>query len=166
MTCLRFKPVVALVVAGSMFVSSTAAVAATAHASAPQQVDPWAALSILSAGAPAAALCGAAAATAAQAGAEALRAGALGRFQQLSPGGGNGAHLAQSRAYTLSGGERRCVDLDLEVALVLVPIPDLDRERQEEGDPVPGRRTGPAGGGAGVRAPGRRPGLARCRAAA
>jgi len=69
MTSLRFKPVVALVVAGSMFVSSTAAVAATAHASAPQQVDPWAALSILSAGAPAAALCGAAAATAAQAGA-------------------------------------------------------------------------------------------------
>ena len=59
----------ALVVAGSMFVSSTAAVAATANASAPQQVDPWAALSILSAGAPAAALCGAAAATAAQAGA-------------------------------------------------------------------------------------------------
>src|SRR5882757_597889 len=60
MTCLRFKPVVALVVAGSMFVSSTAAIA-SAPAPAPQQIEPWAALSILSAGAPAAALCGAAA---------------------------------------------------------------------------------------------------------
>jgi hypothetical protein len=42
-----------------MFISSTGAIAAT-H-SAPQQIDPWAALSVLSAGAPAAALCGAAA---------------------------------------------------------------------------------------------------------
>jgi hypothetical protein len=61
MTSLKFKPVVALVVAGSMFVSSTAAVA-SAPSSAPRQIEPWAALSILSAGAPAAALCGAAAA--------------------------------------------------------------------------------------------------------
>jgi len=63
---LRFKPVVAAVVAGSMFVSSTGAVAATSPRSAPQQIEPWAALSVLSAGAPAAALCGAAV-TAAQA---------------------------------------------------------------------------------------------------
>lgn len=66
MTCLRFKPVVAAVVAGSMFVSSTGAIAATAPGSASQQIEPWAALSLMSAGAPAAALCGAAA-TAAQA---------------------------------------------------------------------------------------------------
>ena len=65
MTSLRFKPIVAAVVAGSMFVSSTGAIAATAP-SASQQIEPWAALSVLSAGAPAAALCGAAA-TAAQA---------------------------------------------------------------------------------------------------
>jgi hypothetical protein len=57
---LRFKPIVAAVVAGSMFVSSTGAVAATSSRSAPQQIEPWAALSVLSAGAPAAALCGAA----------------------------------------------------------------------------------------------------------
>jgi hypothetical protein len=61
---MAFKPVVAFMVAGSMFVSSTGAVAATT--STPQQIDPWAALSVLSAGAPAAALCGAAV-TAAQA---------------------------------------------------------------------------------------------------
>ena len=66
MTSLRFKPVVALMVVGSMFVSSTGAIAATAPASAPQQIAPWAALSMMSAGAPAAALCGAAV-TAAQA---------------------------------------------------------------------------------------------------
>ena len=44
MSCLRFKPAVAFVVAGSMFVSSTGAVAATASAPAPQQIQPWAAL--------------------------------------------------------------------------------------------------------------------------
>jgi hypothetical protein len=49
-----------------MFVSSTGAVAATIRPTAPQQIEPWAALSVLSAGAPAAALCGAAV-TAAQA---------------------------------------------------------------------------------------------------
>jgi len=64
MTCLRFKPIVALVAAGSMFVSSTAAVAATARAPAPQQVEPWVALSALSGGAPAVAVYGAAAAVA------------------------------------------------------------------------------------------------------
>lgn len=66
MASLRFKPVVALVVAGSMFVSSTGAIAATAPASAPQQIAPWVALSALSGGAPAVAVYGAAA-TAAQA---------------------------------------------------------------------------------------------------
>jgi len=60
MASLRFRPVVAVMVAGSMFISSTGAVAAT-HPVSAQQVDPWAALSVLSAGAPAAALCGAAA---------------------------------------------------------------------------------------------------------
>ena len=68
MASMRFKPMVALVVAGSMFVSSTGAVAATHPASVPQQIEPWAALSVLSSGAPAAALCGAAV-TATQAGA-------------------------------------------------------------------------------------------------
>lgn len=65
MDFLRTKPVVALMVSGSLFVSSTGAIAAPA--SAPQQIAPWAALSMMSAGAPAAALCGAAAATASQA---------------------------------------------------------------------------------------------------
>ena len=59
MASLRFKSMVGLMVAGSMFVSSTGAVAAPAVSA--QQIDPWAALSVLSAGAPAAALCGAAA---------------------------------------------------------------------------------------------------------
>ena len=69
MASLRFKSMVGLMVAGSMFVSSTGAVAASASARAPvsaQQIDPWAALSVLSAGAPAAALCGAAATAGAQ----------------------------------------------------------------------------------------------------
>jgi len=66
MASLRFKPVVAMMVASSMLVSSTGAFAATHASSVPQQIEPWAALSVLSAGAPAAALCGAAA-TAAQA---------------------------------------------------------------------------------------------------
>jgi hypothetical protein len=55
---------VAAVLAGSMIMSSTAAVAATTPA-APVQVSPWAALTGLTAGAPAAALCGATAAAAA-----------------------------------------------------------------------------------------------------
>jgi len=67
MACLRFRPIVAAMVASSLIVSSTGAVAATmTPASAvPQQVNPWATLSALSAGAPAAALCGGTAATAA-----------------------------------------------------------------------------------------------------
>jgi hypothetical protein len=50
-----------------MLASSTGAAAATTSVSASQQINPWAALSLMSAGAPAAALCGAAAATAAAA---------------------------------------------------------------------------------------------------
>jgi len=61
MASLRFKPMVALMVAGSMFVSSTGAIAATAPSSAPQQVAPWVALSALTGGAPAVAVAGAAA---------------------------------------------------------------------------------------------------------
>lgn len=64
MASLRFKPAVALVVAGSMLVSSTGAVAATTSVST-QRVDPWAALSVLTQSAPAAALCGSAGTTAA-----------------------------------------------------------------------------------------------------
>ena len=60
-----FKPAVALVVAGSMLVSSTGAVAATTSIPSAQRVDPWAALSVLTQSAPAAALCGSAATTAA-----------------------------------------------------------------------------------------------------
>jgi hypothetical protein len=68
MACSRF---VALIAAGSLCVSSTGAVAATAsspiaHAASAQQLDPWATLSALSGVAPAAALCGAAVAAAAQ----------------------------------------------------------------------------------------------------
>ena len=69
MASLRFKSMIGLMVAGSMFVSSTGAVAATASAPVPisaQQIDPWAALSVLSSGAPAAALCAGAATAAAQ----------------------------------------------------------------------------------------------------
>ena len=61
MASMRFKSMVGLMVAGSMFVSSTGAVAASPSAISAQRIDPWAALSVLSAGAPAAALCGAAA---------------------------------------------------------------------------------------------------------
>ena len=57
---LNFRQVVAMSIAGSMLVSSTAAIAAPVVAPT-QQIDPWAALSVLSAGAPAAALCGSAA---------------------------------------------------------------------------------------------------------
>lgn len=61
MASLRFKSMVGLTVAGSMFISTTGAVAASPSAISAQKIDPWAALSVLSAGAPAAALCGAAA---------------------------------------------------------------------------------------------------------
>lgn len=61
---LRANPMVGVLVAGSLFVSSTGAVAAT-PAVAASQVNPWAALTAMSGGAPAAALCGAAAVAAA-----------------------------------------------------------------------------------------------------
>ncbi len=61
---LRANPFVGVLVAGSLFVSSTGAVAATTAAAVPQ-VNPWAALTAMSGGAPAAALCGAAAVAAA-----------------------------------------------------------------------------------------------------
>lgn len=61
---LRANPFVGVLVAGSLFVSSTGAVAATSAAAVPQ-VNPWAALTAMSGGAPAAALCGAAAMAAA-----------------------------------------------------------------------------------------------------
>lgn len=64
MACLRLKPFVACVVAGSMLVSSTGAIAAQSPTPA-QQINPWAALTVMSAGAPAAALCGSAAVAAA-----------------------------------------------------------------------------------------------------
>jgi hypothetical protein len=57
------KRVVGSLVAGSLMMSSTVAIAST-PAPAPQ-VDPWAVLSAMSGGAPAAAMCGAAAAAAA-----------------------------------------------------------------------------------------------------
>jgi hypothetical protein len=60
----RVKGVIGALVAGSMMLGSTAALATPAPA---PQVDPWAVLTAMSAGAPAAAMCGsAAAATAAQ----------------------------------------------------------------------------------------------------
>src|SRR3982751_3764839 len=58
----RLNGVFGAVVAGSLMLSSTAAVA-SAPASV-QQVDPWAVLTAMSNGAPAAAMCGAAAAAA------------------------------------------------------------------------------------------------------
>jgi hypothetical protein len=62
----RYKGLVAVFVSGSLMFSSTAAVAASAPTPAPQ-INPWAALTAMSGGAPAAALCGATAATAAAA---------------------------------------------------------------------------------------------------
>ena len=59
-----YKNFVGVLVAGSLMFSSTGAVAATASAAAPQ-IDPWAALAVLSGGSPAATVCGAAAAAAA-----------------------------------------------------------------------------------------------------
>jgi hypothetical protein len=66
MAGLRCRSVIGVLVAGSMIFSSTGAIAAAAPAT--TQVDPWAALSVMSGGASAVAVCGAAAtaATAAQ----------------------------------------------------------------------------------------------------
>ena len=60
----RMKGVLGAIVAGSMMLSSTAAFAS---APARAQVDPWAILTAMSGGAPAAAICGSSAAAAASA---------------------------------------------------------------------------------------------------
>lgn len=60
----RLNRVVGVLIAGSMFVSSSGAVAASSAAQIPQ-INPWAALTAMTGGAPAAALCGAAAVAAA-----------------------------------------------------------------------------------------------------
>lgn len=58
------SPLVGMLVAGSLMVSSTSAIGATTASTVPQ-ANPWATLTALSGGAPAAALCGAAAVAAA-----------------------------------------------------------------------------------------------------
>ena len=63
MACSRFRGVVGILVAGSMIFSSSAAVAASGLPA--PQVSAWAALTALTGGAPAAALCGSVAVTAA-----------------------------------------------------------------------------------------------------
>jgi hypothetical protein len=63
MACSRFKGFIGAVIAGSMVVSSTGAVAASSAVPAvvpATQIDPWVALTAMSGGATAAALCGAA----------------------------------------------------------------------------------------------------------
>ena len=62
----RFKGFVGLIAAGSLFVSSTGAVAAASSAPIPQ-VHPWAALAVMSGATPAAVVCGGAAVAAAAA---------------------------------------------------------------------------------------------------
>ena len=57
----RVKGVIGVWIAGSLMFGSTVA---TASPAAPNQASPWAVLSVMSGGAPAAAMCGAAAATA------------------------------------------------------------------------------------------------------
>ena len=64
MASTRFRGVVGFLVAGSLVFSSTGA-AAAGTLLAPQQIGPWAALTALTGGAPAAALCGSAAVAAA-----------------------------------------------------------------------------------------------------
>jgi hypothetical protein len=56
MACSRFKGFVGIVVATSLFASSTAAVASTGSAPT-YQINPWAALAVMSGAAPVAALC-------------------------------------------------------------------------------------------------------------
>lgn len=66
MRMFRSNPLVGVLVAGSLVISSTGAAAATT-ANAVPQINPWAALTALSGGAPAAALCGGGAVAAAAA---------------------------------------------------------------------------------------------------
>jgi hypothetical protein len=68
MTRSAFRGIVGFAIAGSMLASSSGAVAATYSAPAPQY-NPWAVLTVMSGGAPAAAMCGAAAVAAAAQGA-------------------------------------------------------------------------------------------------
>ena len=63
MAVARLKRLAGAVAASALLFSSTGAIAASTPA--PQQISPWAALTVLSGGAPAAAVCGAAAAAAA-----------------------------------------------------------------------------------------------------
>ena len=68
MACSGFKGFAGVLIAGSMFLSSTGAVAAASSVPVPAtQINPWAALTAMSGGAPAAALCGAATVAAAAA---------------------------------------------------------------------------------------------------
>ena len=60
----RLNRIVGVLIAGSLFVSSSGGVAASSTAAVPQ-INPWAALTAMTGGAPAAALCGAAAMAAA-----------------------------------------------------------------------------------------------------
>lgn len=66
----RFKGLIGVIAGTSLFISSTAAVAAVNSAPVPQ-VNPWAALAVMSGSAPAAVLCGSSAAVAAAASAAA-----------------------------------------------------------------------------------------------
>lgn len=77
----NYNRVVGVLIAGAMFVSSTGAVAASSAAPAPQ-INPWAALTAMTGGAPAAALCGAAAVAAA---AQAPAAGCVLPAQDVPP---------------------------------------------------------------------------------
>ena len=74
----RFKPLVAIVASGSLFFSSTAAVAAQSGAPLPQPINPWAALAVMSSTSSATALCGASAAAGVAAGAAAAAQPAAG----------------------------------------------------------------------------------------
>jgi len=65
MASARFNRIVGIAVASTMLASSTA-VAAAGSGPAAQQISPWATLTVLTGGAPAAAVCGAAAGAAAQ----------------------------------------------------------------------------------------------------
>jgi hypothetical protein len=65
MAMTRFKGFVGAIAAGALFASSTNAFASPG-ANVPEQINPWAALTVLSGGAPAAAVCGAAAVAAVQ----------------------------------------------------------------------------------------------------
>ena len=64
MASMRMNGVIGACIATGLLVTSTGAAAAAESIPAPQQVSPWAALAVLSSGAPAATLCGSAGVTA------------------------------------------------------------------------------------------------------